>query len=371
MKDIFLLEAKWLWILNVFLIVFLTLITRYIQIRVFSKILKKISKVHKIWDNALVYAINKPLSYLVWLIGFTFASMVVREHVKNKSIFIWIEPVSKLAMVTIVTWAILRFLSKAENNLIYPPKGKEPVNKTTALAIGRLLKIAVIITSVLIGLQALRIPVTGVLALGSAGTLILGIAAKDLLANFFGGFMVFMDRPFSVGDWVRSPDKDIEGTVEHIGWRLTRIRTFDKRPLYVPNSLFLTISIENPSRMTNRRIREVVGLRYSDASKVSLIVNEIEDMLKKHDDLDSNQTTFVALNSFGPSSLNCLVYCFTKTTLWIDYLKVQQDVFIKITEIVKKHGGDMAFPTTTLDFPEEMINISKKLAQNQFDNNAV
>ena len=87
--------------------------------------------------------------------------------------------------------------------------------------------------------------------------------------------MIYLDRPFSVGDWIRSPDKEIEGTVEDIGWRLTRIRTFDKRPLYIPNSIFASISVENPSRMSNRRIYEKIGIRYDDVSKMNTIVTEV------------------------------------------------------------------------------------------------
>ena len=81
------------------------------------------------------------------------------------------------------------------------------------------------------------------------GGIAVGFAARDLLANFLGGLSIFMDRPFAVGDWIRSPDREIEGTVEDVGWRVTRIRTFDQRPLYVPNSVFSTVALENPSRL--------------------------------------------------------------------------------------------------------------------------
>ena len=113
-------------------------------------------------------------------------------------------------------------------------------------------------------MQLFDYSVSGLLAFGGIGGIAVGFAAKDLLANFFGGLMIYLDRPFSVGDWIRSPDKEIEGTVEDIGWRLTRIRTFDKRPLYIPNSIFASISVENPSRMSNRRIYEKIGIRYDD-----------------------------------------------------------------------------------------------------------
>lgn len=94
--------------------------------------------------------------------------------------------------------------------------------------------------------------------------------------------MLYFDRPFSIGDWIRSPDRNIEGTVAEIGWRITKITTFDNRPLYVPNSLFSSISVENPGRMTNRRITTTIGLRYEDAAKVGVIVEAVREMLKNH-----------------------------------------------------------------------------------------
>jgi len=94
--------------------------------------------------------------------------------------------------------------------------------------------------------------------------ILVGSVAKDMLANIFGGLMIQMDKPFSTGDWIRTTDKSIEGVVEKIGWRMTRIRTFNKNPLYVPNGIFSTIPIETPSRMTNREIYVVIGIRYDD-----------------------------------------------------------------------------------------------------------
>ena len=144
----------------------------------------------------------------------------------------------------------------------------EEIDQTTIDAIAKLLRISVIIIGFLIALQSIGYSISGVLAFGGVGGIAVGFAARDLLANFFGGLMIYMDRPFNVGDWIRSPDKEIEGTVEKIGWRSTTIRTFDKRPLHVPNSIFSNISVENPSRMSNRRIKETIGIRYDDLSKM-------------------------------------------------------------------------------------------------------
>ena len=215
-----------------------------------------------------------------------------------------------------------------------------------------------IITALLIAMQLLGYSVSGLLAFGGIGGIAVGFAAKDLLANFFGGLMIYLDRPFSVGDWIRSPDKEIEGTVEDVGWRLTRIRTFDKRPLYIPNSVFASISVENPSRMTNRRIYETVGIRYCDMDSMNNIVQQVTQMLKDHDAIDNNQTMIVNFNKFSDSSLDFFIYTFTKTTDWIEFHSVKQDVLLQIAEIIEKNGSEIAFPTSSIHLesaPESVI----------------
>ncbi|MDW1553282.1 mechanosensitive ion channel family protein, partial [Vibrio sp. YT-18] len=206
----------------------------------------------------------------------------------------------------------------------------------------------IITIGVLTIMQAFGLSLSGLLTFGGVGGLIVGLAAKDLLSNFFGGLMIYFDRPFKVGDWIRSPDRQIEGTVERIGWRMTSIRTFDKRPLYVPNSVFSNIVVENPSRMLNRRIYEVVGLRYDDADKVPEIITAVREMLKNHKDIDTRQTLIVNFDTFGPSSLNFFIYTFTKTVNWVRYHEVKQDVLLKVVGIIKEHNADIAFPTQTL-----------------------
>jgi MscS family membrane protein len=136
--------------------------------------------------------------------------------------------------------------------------------------------------------------------------------------------------------------------VEHIGWRLTVIRTFDRRPLYVPNSVFANIALENPSRMQNRRIYETFGVRYDDSSLVKEIVDEVREMLANHEEIDQNRTMIVNFNEFGASSLNFFIYTFTRTTNWVEYHGVKERVLLQVLSIIEKHGAECAFPTTTL-----------------------
>jgi MscS family membrane protein len=238
----------------------------------------------------------------------------------------------------------------------------KPLDETTVRAVGKLLRAAVIITGLLIAMQLFGYSISGLLAFGGIGGIAMGFAAKDLLANFFGGLMIYLDRPFSVGDWIRSPDKEIEGTVEDIGWRLTRIRTFDKRPLYIPNAVFANISVENPSRMSHRRIYETLGIRYDDLHKMDTIVDQVTRMLNEHPEIDNNLILMVNFNKFSSSSLDFFVYVFTKTTDWAKYHVVKQDVLLKIAGIIESNQAEIAFPTSTLHMPDG-LEISGNLAR--------
>jgi len=136
--------------------------------------------------------------------------------------------------------------------------------------------------------------------------------------------------------------------VEKIGWRMTRIRTFSKNPVYIPNSIFATIPIETPSRMTNRRIKEIIGIRYDDIKQLPAITNEIEQMLKEHKDVDRSQALRVYFNHFNASSLDITVYAFTTTVDKTTYQKVKGEILLNIANIIAKNKAEIAYPTQTL-----------------------
>lgn len=346
------------WIIQVFIIVFLTAFLNWIQKRIIARLIDRLKRSWTYWDHAFFIAIQKPLTFLIWIIGLTFAADIVKSQA-DAAIFGAIEPIREVGVIVIIVWFMVRFISNAEKILVEKKKLRgEEFDQTTADAIAKLLRVSVIITGTLVILQTLGYSISGVLAFGGIGGIAVGFAARDLLANFFGGFMIYMDRPFDVGDWIRSPDREIEGSVEKIGWRLTTIRTFDKRPLYIPNSVFTNIAVENPQRMTNRRIKVTIGIRYDDANKMKDIIADVKKMLKEHEDIDTNQTLIVNFDEFADSSLNFFIYTFTKTVNWIEFHEVKQDVMLKIIDIIDSHDAECAFPTSTLLIPEE-INVSK------------
>lgn len=295
------------------------------------------------WDDLVLHALKTPISTLIWCWPATISlGLLLDDHFQTK--FNWLQNSKKLMLIAIFIWILLRLVSEVERHLLI----QRTHDETTVQAVSKVVRLLFIVTGMLSIMQAFGLSLKGLLTFGGVGGLVVGLAAKDLLSNFFGGMMIYFDRPFKVGDWIRSPDRQIEGTVERIGWRMTIIRTFDKRPLYVPNSVFSNIVVENPSRMQNRRIHETIGLRYQDADKMEGVIHDVREMLQNHPDIDADQTLIVNFNAFGPSSLDFFIYTFTKTINWIRFHEVKQDVLLKVMAIVHQHGADVAFPTRTL-----------------------
>ncbi|MEM7175241.1 MAG: mechanosensitive ion channel family protein [Chlamydiota bacterium] len=341
------------WFIPLAAILVLGFILHFAISRIYKRIFPKIEKSHLTWDSALLSALIRPLKIFIWILSITYALQVISFHFEQPSITTTLIAFRSFSMIALLLWFALRFIKNLEADYVRGQrKTKKPYDKTTVRAVCQISRIAAVSVAILIYMQTRNINISAILTFGGASGIVIGFAAKDLIANFFGGLMLYLDRPFSIGDWIRSPDREIEGTVEHIGFRITRIRTFSKRPLYVPNTVFLTISVENPSRMSNRQIKTRVGIRYEDAPKMDAIVADVETMIRNHPTIDTKQYLMVRFDEFGPSSLNFLIYCFTKTTNWADYLLYQQDVYLKTIAIIEQHGAECAFPTTTLHVPE-------------------
>ena len=221
--------------------------------------------------------------------------------------------------------------------------------KDRSMAVSFLSRIFTILI-VIIGVGALMltfgVPATALAALGGGAGVGLAFGTQNITQNFFSGFMLFFNRPFKEGDWIST--NGMEGTVENIGWYHTRLRTFDRRPMYIPNSVFATNSITNPGQMYNRRILANIGLRYEDLPVMNSVTTQIRNLLSTHSSIDQDQIILVHFNSWESSSLNLQIYCFTKTTVWQEYLDIQQEIFLNIASIVQANNADFAFDCTTL-----------------------
>ncbi len=307
-----------------------------------------------VWGHTLIDSVIKPLHWVIWVS----ALLYVADEVGHAYGFDdWKSTSAKLRQVVVImtiTWFALAWRRRIEAILLRQRHEKKAgsFNRATINAFSRLAQFLIISLGALSVLHQF-VDLQTFLTFGGISAIAAGYSVSDIVKNFFGGFVINITRPFSVGDWINSPEKSIEGTVEQIGWYQTRIRTFDKRPLYVPNGMFPSIVVCNPSRMSNRRIRATIGIRYDDVQQVGPIVEAIQKMLENHPAIDQKMMLMVHFVGFGPHSLDINVYCFTKTTDWKTWRTEQQDVFLRIAEIIDRHGAEVAFPTQVVKLEQE------------------
>ena len=310
------------------------------------------------FDDIILKSIQKPLTYLIILVSLILISEALNSLFQIFEFFDT-SKVIYLLIVILISWTVLRILNGYYSNKSFLKNLKESddpmvIEQTYEITI-RIFKIIVIIITALTLMQEFGLSISGLLAFGGVGGLVIGLAAKDLLSNFFGGLMIFLDRPFKVGEFIKSPDRNIEGIVESIGWRLTVVRTFSKNVLYIPNSAFANIVVENATRMTNRRINQIIGLRYDDLDKIPKIVDDVRIYLESHNDIDQSNKPTVYFQSFSASSCDFFIRAFTNTKDWREFLKIKEQVLYKVSEIINNHNAAIAFPTMTIemDNPEK------------------
>lgn len=315
--------------------------------RVLKFIIHKIDRKKSGWDNTIIKSFVPPLRLAIWIMAAHYVLGIWYAESKLH-LFKDLRGWRDIALILTVGWGALRLIHRGESQYITDRKRrKKKVDAMTVSAVTKILNITVFFTIGLTLLQTFGVSISGILAFGGLGGIAVGFAAKDTLENFFGAMMIYFDKPFKVGDWIRSPDQEIEGEVEHIGWRMTTIRTFEKRPLYIPNSVFSRISVENPDRMTHRRIKTHLGLRYRDLDKIPAICDEIRAMLRVHEHIDTQEKIIVNLDQFNTSSCDVLLMCFTAQVSMNEFYQVKHDVLLKAAQIVEKHGAAFAFPTQT------------------------
>ena len=309
---------------------------------VLKQITKHSGKTKTQIDDHLISSISAPLKVLIWYgwLYFSLTELTSEIESLNQIVsYITITP------VFILTWGVLRLISSTENFML---ESKGSVDKDSVRLFSRLVKILFVFAIILGVAQFYGYAISSILTLGGVGGIVIGFAAKDMLANVFGGLMIQMDKPFSTGDWIRTTDKSIEGIVEKIGWRMTRIRTFNKNPVYVPNSIFATIPIETPSRMTNRQIYEVIGIRYDDINEMDSIIEKVQALLANNEHIDHDQACRVYFDLFNASSLDFVIWAYSSLVDAGEFKKMKGKLLLDIAQIIADHNAEIAYPTQTL-----------------------
>jgi MscS family membrane protein len=296
-------------------------------------------------DDMASAALVSPLGLILPVTGAYFALRTLLAV--EPSWLILSDRIFRVVSVLVITWTCFRLVDALATLL------NEAASRTDSRMddhmvplVRKTLKTFLGLLAIILVAQNLGYSVSGLLAGLGIGGLALAMAAKDTLANLFGSIMILIDRPFQAGDWITFKGGD--GVVEEIGLRSTRIRTFAKTVVSIPNQALANATVENHSLMPKRRIKFTLGVTYeSSVDQVKTLVNHIEDYLRGNNDIDQ-EFMLVKFTQFNASSLDVFVYCFTVTTDWTKHLAVRQEVNLSIMSMVEKLDMSIAYPTQTL-----------------------
>jgi MscS family membrane protein len=302
------------------------------------------AKTHTQLDEVLLESIHKPLRFVPVVVGVFFATSVLKV---DEALASFLYNINRSLVVFTLFWTFhqltgpLGLVLQRANNFL------------TGAMIDWIVKIArvlFIIVGVATILELWGIAVGPIIAgLGLFGVAV-ALGAQDLFKNLIAGFFVIGERRFQPGDWI-NVEGIVEGTVLQIGFRTTTVRRFDRAPVYVPNARLADNAVTNFSRMTHRRIRWMLGLEYrTTLEQLKQIRDAIEDYILSSDEFakPDEVATFVRVDSFNDSSIDILLYCFTHTTVWGDWLEIKERLAYRIKEIVEGAGAGFAFPSRSL-----------------------
>ena len=295
-------------------------------------------------DDKIVDALIPPIRFIPIILGIFFAGQYMQPSDDAMDLLLKFE---RSLIAFTIFWALHRSISPLSHSF---KKLEKLLTRAMMQWIFKVLKVMVIFIGGAVILEIWGIQVGPLLAgLGLFGAAV-ALGAQDLFKNLIGGITIIAEKKFHPGEWIKV-DGVVEGTVDDIGFRSTKIVRFDKAPVHVPNSALSDAVVTNFSRMTHRRIKWKIGIKY-DASVEQLqkvrdgIMNELET---NEAFAPANEvSTFVRVDSFNDSSIDFLVYCFTKTTNWGEWLEIKEAFAIKIKEIVAEAGTDFAFPSQSI-----------------------
>ena len=313
------------------------------------------------WDDLLFDAIVKPVNTFIMVAALHVAVFVL---VYNQEKFP-VEFIGKSFTVLLgfsIIWLVYRMVDVLASYLDEMLSLKdEGLRGQFMPMIRKALRIFVVVVGGLTILATIGVNITGLAALLSVGALAISMGSKDSVANLVGTFNILSDRPYKVGDWI-TVGSDIDGDVEEIGFRSTKIRMFDKTLMTVPNGKLAMETIKNWSQMPKRRIKMTLGLTYDTTpDQMREFLKRVEKILREDEGVDQDYM-LVQFTDFGPSSLDVFLYYFAATTVWKDYLDIRERINLKIMACLQDMNLEFAFPTQTMEIKGDSLNTLKKIA---------
>ena len=353
-------------ILVALLIFFIFLFLRQLLARFIINRMTSIAKKTRFqFDDEIVEALQKPFTFIPVILGFFFATEYLFYHGtlgiipdqtaealktitgKTESLESLSDNILRSLIVYFIFWSLVRLVQP----LSFLFKQLEAAFSATMVEwMLKGIRISFILLGVATVLQIWGIQVLPLLAGLGVVSVAVALGAQDLFKNLISGLLIIGEHRFNPGDWIKV-DNEVEGTVESIGFRSTVVRRFDKAPVYVPNSKLSDNSAINFSAMTHRRIYWMITVQYcTTIEQLRQIRDSIEKYIYDSEDFAKppEVPTFVRVDRFSDSSIDIMVYCFTKTINWGEWLAIKEKLAYRIKEIVEGAGAGFAFPSRSI-----------------------
>ncbi len=305
-------------------------------------VIKLVSRDSANLNNRIIQSFQKPLRYFIIILG-TYWALLYLPLTPVQDIFV--GKLFRCAIIILLAWGFYGLVG-TQSNISDEIKARFKLDDILFPFFSKAIRFVIIALAIVLCASEWDYDINGFIAGLGLGGLAFALAAKDALANIFGGIVIIMEKPFSIGDWVMTPS--VEGTVEDISFRSTRFRTFAQALVTVPNSTLANEAITNWSRMGKRRVSFYLGLNYlTSPDKIEIAVDKITQLLKSESTIHGDNV-LVSFENFQESSLDILVQYFTRTTVWAENLKVKEEINLKIMRLLQTEGISMAFPSRSI-----------------------
>lgn len=345
---------QWTWLISIAVGIGITAILSLVLRKIVAFVKKKTANTQGFWKRKIHRIIHLPLQVAIWGVGVAYAIDMVFTHFGLPGLEKYIRPLKAAFIAGALTWIALRWIRTAFEH--WAKKSQRlGVAPGTIYAISKLVSFVVSVLGFLIIFSIFGFNILPLLTFGGIGVAGIAFAAQDFIANFFGGAMLHFTRTFSIGDMIVIPSKDnFEGVVKEIGWYITVVEDYYRRPVYFPNALFSKSHVINESRRSHRRIKGTITLRYDDLPNIESIVNELQDKIKAHPDVDETQSFSIQLSNYGDYGIDIFYYLLTNEVRYLRFLEVKQQVFLIMNEVVQKYGAEFCYPTHNVNLSQEL-----------------
>ncbi len=333
------------YIASIFILLLTFFVTKYLLNLAFKWLLKIFSFQGKGgFLRDFIRQFRRPVSTVSWGIGIYISLVFLIQDSMSVAI---LSRVSGVVLFVGVFWALIIVSDALFFSATKKLRSHSASTANLLSFLRRVLKFFIILISILFVLTNCGVNVNTIVASLGIGGMALAFASQDTIANFFGSVSIILDRPFIVGERIKANSG--EGTVEAIGFRSTKIRTYAKSIISVPNSILAKESIENFSQMSVRRVSQTLGLTYSTtAQQMKKVIQDLREIIEKNEGVSVESGVIVEFLDFAASSLDISVIYYTKATDYATYTQVRRDINLAIMGVVEKNGLSFAFPSTSL-----------------------